>query len=170
MRSAPVTLTRNITIPLIRGDYTPMQAKAQKFRPTHLWKAPYGILEPMVFEVFMNSAKTFVIVRDRHGQLRECATKCLIPYEPVLEDKTYDLQDNTYRTLTDQLQGSPTSRTDTTTAVVSRQVSYLSTSATTNANIVTPSLTVAWSSLAPFTMTNSAGTLSQQRQVSFLQM
>ena len=77
VRSAPGTPARNISIPLIRGDYTPMQAKVQPFRPTHLWKAPYGILEPMFFEVFMNSGKSFSIARDRHDQLRECATKCL---------------------------------------------------------------------------------------------
>ena len=149
VRSPPVTPARNIT---------------------HLWKAPYDILEPMFFEVFMNSAKTFAITRDRHVQLRECTTTCLIPYEPVLEGTTYDSQDDTRRRLADQLQGSPTSRTDTPADDVSRQVSYLLASVTTNANIVTPSLTVTWSSLTPLTMTNSSSTLPQHRQVSFRQM
>ena len=75
LNSAVAQPVRNISIPLIRGDYTPMQAKVQPCRPTHLYKATYGILEPMVFVVFMNTAQTFTIGRDKHGILLECSTE-----------------------------------------------------------------------------------------------
>jgi hypothetical protein len=86
-----VQRARTTSVPLIRGDYTPMQVKVQPFRPTHLNKATYGILESMIFEVFLDSAKTFAEARDIHVILRECATKCLLPYDPMLTGQPYSL-------------------------------------------------------------------------------
>ena len=164
LNSAVARPVRNISIPLIRGDYTPMQAKVQPFRPTHLYKATYGILEPMVFVVFMNTAKTFAIARDKHGHLLECATKCLIPFNPDLEGTPYDLQDDTHLTLADQLQGSPASRAGTPVAAVARQVSYLPAATVRPQNNLTTSQTAARS---PSAVSDSARTMLKQRQVSF---
>jgi hypothetical protein len=124
MRSGSVQRARTTPIPLIRGDYTPMQTKIQSFRPTYLYKTTYGILEPMVFEVFMDSVKTFAVARDIHDILRECATKCLLPYDPMFTGQPYSLQDDNHLTLEYQLQGTPPPRTTTSVAAVSRQVSY----------------------------------------------
>ena len=161
LRTASVQRARTTPISLIRGDYTPMQAKVQPFRPTHLYKATYGILEPMIFEVFLDSAKTFAAARDIHGILRECATKCLLPYDPMLAGQPYSLQDDKHLTLADQLQGT-TPRTATSVAEVSRQVPYQPPH-----HSFTPSNTAVRSPPAAFAMSTSARSMLPQRQVSF---
>jgi hypothetical protein len=73
-----------------------MQAKVQPFRPTHLYKSTYGILESMIFEVFLVSAKTFSVTRDIHGILHECVTKCFLPYDPMLAGQPYSGYSSSY--------------------------------------------------------------------------